>query len=121
MWWTCSFVVAIILVGGYALVFAPPSNFPSGDIVVISRGASVSEISKQLSLDVKKHNSQYSPVDIRQFDGSHDRFLVIDEKEVYHFGASLKDLGKRWFAFSKFEKEALALIDRLGSLKPANP
>ena len=49
MWWTCSFVVAIILVGGYALAFAPPSNFPSGDIAVISRGASVSEISKQLS------------------------------------------------------------------------
>ena len=73
-------------------------------------------ISKQLSLDLEKHSSQYPPIDIRQFDGSHDRFIIIDEKEVYHFGASLKDLGKRWFAFSKFEKEALALIDRLGSM-----
>ena len=75
-------------------------------------------ISKQLSLDLEKHSSQYPPIDAREFDGSHDRFLVIDGKEVYHLGASLKDLGKKWFAFSKFEKEAMALIDRLGTLKP---
>jgi len=65
------------------------------------------EITKQLSLDIAKYNSQYSSVSIKKFNYSHDRFLIIDENEVYHFGASLKDLGKKWFAFSKFDKEAL--------------
>jgi hypothetical protein len=46
--------------------------------------------------------------------GSHDRFMIIDDKEVYHIGASLKDVGKRWFAFSKFDKDALLLLGRLG-------
>ena len=59
------------------------------------------QISKQLSLDLQRHNSQYEPIDIRQFNQSHDRFLIIDDKELYHIGASLKDLGKKWFAFSK--------------------
>lgn len=58
-------------------------------------------ISKQLELDLQKHNTQYPPIAIKKFDLSHDRFLIIDEKEVYHFGASLKDLGKKWFAVSK--------------------
>ncbi|MFH1332783.1 MAG: ORF6N domain-containing protein [archaeon] len=72
------------------------------------------EISKQLSLDLKKYNSQYPSVVIEEFKNSHDRFLIIDNKEVYHFGASLKDLGKKWFAFSKFDKEAFKLLERLG-------
>ena len=50
---------------------------------------------------------------LKEFNYSHDRFLIIDENEVYHFGASLKDLGKKWFAFSKFDKEAFKLLDRL--------
>jgi len=70
-------------------------------------------LSKQLLLDLEKHNSQYPPVEIKEFRQSHDRFLIIDNKDVYHFGASLKDLGKKWFAFSKFGKEAFKLIDRL--------
>lgn len=48
-----------------------------------------------------------------EFNQSHDRFLIIDNTDVYHFGASLKDLGKRWFAFSKFEKEAIEMLGRL--------
>jgi len=72
------------------------------------------EISKQLSLDLAKYNSQYSPVEIKEFKNSHDRFLIIDNKAVYHFGASLKDLGRKWFAFSKFDKDAFTLLDRLG-------
>ncbi|MBI2102781.1 ORF6N domain-containing protein [Candidatus Woesearchaeota archaeon] len=72
------------------------------------------EISKQLSLDLVKHNSQYPPIKITEFKQSHDRFIIIDNKEVYHFGASLKDLGKKWFAFSKFDKEAFSLLDKLG-------
>jgi len=72
------------------------------------------EISKQLSLDLKKYNSQYQPIEVKEFTQSHDRFLIIDHKEVYHFGAPLKDLGKKWFAFSKFNKEAFKLLDKLG-------
>ena len=70
-------------------------------------------ISKQLALDVKKYNSQYPPVEIKKFKYAHDRFIIIDDKEVFHFGASLKDLGKKWFAFSKLEKDAFSLMERL--------
>lgn len=59
-------------------------------------------ISETLKLDLEKHNSQYQPINIEQFNKSHDRFMIIDN-EVYHIGASLKDLGKRMFAFSKME------------------
>jgi hypothetical protein len=71
------------------------------------------EISKQLSLDLLKYNSQYSPIAIKEFRQSHDRFMIIDNKDVYHFGASLKDLGKKWFAFSKFDKGAAEMLERL--------
>jgi len=72
------------------------------------------DISKQLLLDLVKYNSQYNPIELKEFNQSHDRFLIIDNKEVYHFGASLKDLGKKWFAFSKFDKEAFKILDKLG-------
>lgn len=72
------------------------------------------DISKQLLLDLAKFNLQYPPIDVKEFTQSHDRFLIIDNKEVYHFGASLKDLSKKWFAFSKFDKEAFKLLDKLG-------
>ena len=68
-------------------------------------------ISNQLSLDVKKAKTQYGDFDVKPFTQSHDRFLIIDGgKEVYHIGASLKDLGKKWFAFSKMNKESVAGI-----------
>lgn len=70
-------------------------------------------ISKQLSLDLKKHNAQYPKIEIQKFDLSHDRFLIIDDKEVYHFGASLKDLGKKWFAVSKMDMDVLSIVERL--------
>ena len=71
-------------------------------------------ISKQLSLDVAKFEQQYpNTIEAKNFALSHDRFLIIDKKEVYHIGASLKDLGKRWFAFSKIEPEGLGLLDKL--------
>jgi len=60
---------------------------------------------KQLTLDVKKANEQYGNFELKAFTKSHDRFLIIDNTEVYHLGASLKDLGKRWFAFSKIGEE----------------
>lgn len=65
-----------------------------------------SRISKQLQLDLEKHNAQYPPVQIRTYQDSHDRFLLIDDTDVYHIGASLKDLGKKMFAFSRMHESA---------------
>lgn len=73
------------------------------------------EITKQLELDLKKYNKQYNNIQIKEFNKSHDRFLIID-KEIYHIGASLKDLGKKWFAFSKFED--LNLLTKLPLKSP---
>ena len=70
-------------------------------------------ITKQLQLDLKKHNAQYQKIELKKFDSSHDRFLIIDDKDVYHIGASLKDLGKKWFAFSKLEIDALEILSKL--------
>ncbi|MBA3025294.1 MAG: ORF6N domain-containing protein [Sulfurimonas sp.] len=70
-------------------------------------------ITAQLELDIKKHNAQYPKITLKKFDASHDRFLIIDAKELYHIGASLKDLGKKWFAFSKFEMESFDILKRL--------
>ena len=69
-------------------------------------------ISPQLQLDIDKHNSQYSPIKLEVFTNSHDRFLCIDDA-VYHIGASLKDLGKKWFAFSKMEINTKSLMKKL--------
>ncbi|MCT7495775.1 virulence RhuM family protein [Aliarcobacter cryaerophilus] len=70
-------------------------------------------ISKQLELDLEKYNAQYPKIEIEIFDLSHDRFLIIDEKEIYHFGASLKDLGKKWFAVSKMDINSFELLGKL--------
>jgi hypothetical protein len=70
-------------------------------------------ISKALETDLKKFNAQYASIELKEFKNSHDRFIIIDDKDVYHFGASLKDLGKKWFAFSKFEKQALQILEKL--------
>ena len=66
----------------------------------------------QLSLDFDKHNAQYAPIEVEQFDRSHDRFLCIDET-IYHIGASLKDLGKKWFAFSRMEQTTDELLSKM--------
>lgn len=70
-------------------------------------------ISSRLQQDLKKHNAQYPPITILEFAHSHDRFIIIDGEQVYHIGASLKDLGKKWFAFSRIEKDALSVMERL--------
>ena len=70
-------------------------------------------ITPQLQLDLNKFNDQYPPVDVRTCKLSHDRFLIIDDTEVYHIGASLKDLGKKWFAFSKMNLPATAITNLL--------
>ena len=68
--------------------------------------------SAQLQLDIQKHNAQYPPIDIIAFDRSHDRFLCIDET-VYHLGASIKDLGKKWFAFNRMEMPTTELLQKI--------
>ena len=70
-------------------------------------------ISVPLQLDLAKFNQQYPPITAEVFDHAHDRFLIIDEKTVYHIGASLKDLGKKWFAFSKMDMNALEMLTRV--------
>ena len=71
------------------------------------------KITAQLQLDLDKHNDQYPPINIRTYRNSHDRFMIVDDKEVYHIGASLKDLGKKLFAFSKLEIDPGLITDKL--------
>ena len=68
--------------------------------------------SAQLQLDIQKHNAQYPPISVIEFDRSHDRFLCIDET-VYHLGASIKDLGKKWFAFNRMEMQTSELLNKV--------
>lgn len=69
-------------------------------------------ISHQLELDITRHNAQYPPIEIEVFTDSHDRFLCIDDA-VYHFGASIKDLGKKWFGFNRMEQTTDMLLARM--------
>lgn len=70
-------------------------------------------ISNQLRLDVQRYNSQYPPIEVEVFPDAHDRFLIIDDAELYHIGASLKDLGKNWFAFSRIDIEVGKMLQFL--------
>ena len=70
-------------------------------------------ISNQLRLDLQRYNSQYPAIDIEIFSDAHDRFLIIDNAELYHIGASLKDLGKKWFAFSRMDIEVGRMLQIL--------
>ncbi|MFH1959241.1 MAG: ORF6N domain-containing protein [Patescibacteria group bacterium] len=75
------------------------------------------KLSKTLELDLKRHNDQYELIEIKLFNKAHDRFLIIDNRELYHIGASLKDLGKKWFAFSRMD----SLVGEVsGKLKHSN-
>jgi hypothetical protein len=70
-------------------------------------------ITKQLAVDLQKHNTQYEQIIIKEFTAAHDRFLIIDETELYHIGASIKDLGKKWFAFSKMNAKTPEMLNLL--------
>jgi len=70
-------------------------------------------VSQQLRYDLAKHNKQYPSIDLITFTKSHDRFLIIDRETVYHIGASLKDLGKKWFAFSRINLDAEEMTRKL--------
>jgi hypothetical protein len=71
------------------------------------------KITKILELDLDKHNNQYQPIFVRELSERHDRFLIIDRNELYHIGASLKDLGKKWFAFSKLNEFLPEILRKL--------
>lgn len=73
----------------------------------------IKNISRQLQLDVEKFNTQYGSLQVIEFDKSHDRFLIIDQTAIYHLGASLKDLGKKWFAFSKLNIDPALILGKL--------
>ena len=100
----------IILIDNYIdeTVLTLFSKYPNIRIKIYTQN-----ISKQLKLDFEKYSKQYKNIELFEFKSSHDRFLIIDKKETYHLGASLKDLGKKWFAFSKFEIENLKILERL--------
>lgn len=75
-----------------------------------------SQLNDKLQLTLAKHHEQYPTIELKQLKKSHDRFLIIDENELYHLGASLKDLGKKWFAFSKMDDLLPELLERLRSI-----
>jgi hypothetical protein len=78
-------------------------------------------ITSELKLDIKKYTKQYNNLSIYEYKNSHDRFLIIDNKIIYHLGASLKDLGNKWFAFSKLEDDNLELLNRVSNIRNDNP
>jgi len=90
-------------------------------LTAIDKGVKVriltKSISDKLELDIKKFSEQYFPIEAKVFTLAHDRFIIIDDKDVYHFGASLKDLAKKWFAFSKIEKSDMELLSKLEKVK----
>lgn len=74
------------------------------------------KVSRSLQTDLDRHNAQYPAISAVEFEYSHDRFLILDAHTVYHLGASLKDLGNKWFAFSKLDESGLKVMDRVKAL-----
>lgn len=99
----------IILIDNYIdeTVLTLFSKNPKVQIAIYTKN-----INANLELDIKKYNAQYNNLELKVFDLSHDRFLIIDE-EIYHIGASLKDLGKKWFAFSLMDNSSVQLLEKL--------
>ena len=100
----------IVLIDNYIddSVFTLFSKYPNLTIKIYTR-----TISKQLKLDYKKYCSQYQNIELKEYKNTHDRFIIVDNTQMYHLGASMKDLGKKWFAFSKFEINVLDILKRL--------
>ncbi|MFW0713993.1 ORF6N domain-containing protein [Aliarcobacter butzleri] len=100
----------VILIDNYIddTVFTLFSKYPNINFIIYTNN-----ISKQLKLDFEKYQKQYKNITLKTFKDCHDRFLILDKKEIYHLGASLKDLGKKWFAFSKMNLKINEIINRL--------
>ena len=102
---------SIILIDNYIdeSVLLMLSKRQSGVEVIVY----TSKLTAETNLDLKKYSLQYPDITIKQFNKSHDRFLILDKKRIYHLGASLKDLGKRWFAFSLLDFEVNEILKKL--------
>ncbi len=100
----------IILIDNYIdeTVFTLFSKYPNIKTKIYTQN-----ITKQVKLDFEKYQKQYENIELYEFKNSHDRFLIMDKNEVFHIGASLKDLGKKWFAFSKFDIKNLKILEYL--------
>ncbi len=114
-----SFVSRVIKSATNSIVLI--DNYIDEDVLILfsKRKSSVNvviysaNITPKMKLDITRFNTQYPKIEIKSFKQSHDRFLIIDQETVYHIGASLKDLGKKWFAFSKININATEMIDKL--------
>ena len=102
---------SIILIDNYIdeSVLLMLSKRQSGVEVIVY----TSNLTAEMNLDLRKYRFQYPDISIKQFNKSHDRFLILDKKIIYHIGASLKDLGKRWFAFSVLDFEVTEILKKL--------
>ena len=100
----------VILIDNYVddTVFTLFSKYQNINFIIYTNA-----ISKQLNLDFEKYQTQYKNITLKTFKNSHDRFLILDKKEMYHLGASLKDLGKKWFAFSKMNFSIDGMLSKL--------
>ncbi len=100
----------VILIDNYVddSVFTLFSKYSNLKVIIYTQ-----TITKQLKLDYQKYKVQYKNIKLREFKNTHDRFIIIDNSKIYHIGASLKDLGKKWFAFSKFDMDALEILEKL--------
>ncbi|MCK4979311.1 MAG: ORF6N domain-containing protein [Candidatus Delongbacteria bacterium] len=106
---------SIVIIDNYidVTILAYLSQLPKNTKVkIVTRS-----VSNKLKFDIEKFENQYFPVEVIIFKQSHDRFVIIDDKDVYHIGASLKDLGKKWFAFSKMDKSALDILNKIEEIK----
>ncbi|MCT7908605.1 ORF6N domain-containing protein [Arcobacter lacus] len=100
----------VILIDNYIddTVFTLFSKYPNINFIIYTNS-----INNQLKLDYEKYQKQYKNISLKTFKDCHDRFLILDKKEIYHLGASLKDLGKKWFAFSRINLKINEIINRL--------
>ncbi|WP_418185815.1 virulence RhuM family protein [Aliarcobacter vitoriensis] len=100
----------VILIDNYIddTVFTLFSKYPNINFTIYTN-----TINKQLNLDFEKYSKQYKNITLKTFKNSHDRFLILDKKEIYHLGASLKDLCKKWFAFSKMSLDIDEVLQKL--------
>ncbi|RBQ28252.1 virulence RhuM family protein [Aliarcobacter vitoriensis] len=100
----------VILIDNYIddTVFTLFSKYPNINFTIYTN-----TINKQLNLDFEKYSKQYKNITLKTFKNSHDRFMILDKKEIYHLGASLKDLGKKWFAFSKMSLDIDEVLQKL--------
>ncbi len=107
-----SATISIVLIDNYvdeSVLHLLSKRKPDVLVTVYTR-----QISEQLNLDLVKYHSQYPPIVLKKFTKSHDRFLIIDHATVYHLGASIKDLGKKWFAFTRINMDPGEITGKLG-------